>query len=147
MTLDTLRLQVSTGLVIASRRWRRVCHAALINYGVSEACAMPLLMIGRMGDGVRQVTLAQAIGIESASLVRLLDQLCKGGLIQRSEDPADRRAKALSLTEQGRALTGAIETELVSLRRELMQDVSKDDLEAAVRVFQALERNAQTRWS
>ena len=36
---------------------------------------VPLLMIGRLGDGVHQVKVAQASGMESPSLVRLLDRL------------------------------------------------------------------------
>lgn len=79
MSLDFLRLQVSSGLVVAARHWRRICHTALTGYGISEACAAPLLMIVRLGDGVHQVAVAQAAGLESPSLVRLLDQLCKAG--------------------------------------------------------------------
>lgn len=142
MNLDALNLQISTSLVISGRRWRRICQAALNNHGISEACAMPLVFIGRLGDGVRQVTLAQTLGIEGASLVRLLDQLCKSGLIERSEDPVDRRAKVLNVTERGQALTAAIEAELVTLRRDVLQGVPQEDLEAALRVFQAFE-NAQ----
>jgi hypothetical protein len=91
-------------MVVAARHWRRICQTALTGYGISEACAVPLLMIVRLGDGVHQVAVAQAAGLESPSLVRLLDQLCKAGLVCRSEDPLDRRAKALSLTAEGRAL-------------------------------------------
>ncbi|HCL53297.1 MAG TPA: MarR family transcriptional regulator, partial [Pseudomonas sp.] len=69
MSLDLLRLQVSSGLVVAARHWRRICHVALTGYGISEACAAPLLMIVRLGDGVHQVAVAQAAGLESPSLV------------------------------------------------------------------------------
>ncbi|RBB92054.1 MarR family transcriptional regulator, partial [Pseudomonas sp. MWU12-2115] len=69
-------MNISSGMVVASRHWRRICQTTLVNFGISEACAVPLLMIGRLGEGVRQVTVAQAAGMESPSLVRLLDQLC-----------------------------------------------------------------------
>ena len=139
MTLDLLRLQVSSGMVVAARHWRRICHAALTGYGISEACAAPLLMIVRLGDGVHQVAVAQAAGLESPSLVRLLDQLCKAGLVCRSEDPLDRRAKALSLTAEGRALAESIEAELVRLRRDVLQGIDQADLEATLRVLRAFE--------
>ena len=140
MTLDSLRLQVSTGMVVAARHWRRICHSALTSYGISEACAAPLLMIVRLGDGVHQVAVAQAAGLESPSLVRLLDQLCKAGLVCRSEDPLDRRAKALSLTVEGRALAESIEGELVRLRREVLGGIDQADLEATLRVIHAFEQ-------
>ncbi|MFJ3074307.1 MULTISPECIES: MarR family winged helix-turn-helix transcriptional regulator [Pseudomonas] len=139
MTLDSLRLQVSTGMVVAARHWRRICHAALTSYGISEACAAPLLMIVRLGDGVHQVAVAQAAGLESPSLVRLLDQLCKAGLVCRSEDPLDRRAKALSLTAEGRRLAEAIEAELVRVRHEVLQGIDDADLQATLRVLRAFE--------
>ncbi len=138
MNLDTLQMRITGGVVAASRQWRRVCQTTLINVGVTEACAGPLLMIARLGEGVRQVTVAQACGLESPSLVRLLDQLCKAGLVQRTEDPTDRRAKALSLTDQGRALANSIEEELIRLRRDIFGSVDPADLEATLRVFNAI---------
>ncbi|WAH58953.1 winged helix DNA-binding protein [Pseudomonas silvicola] len=143
MNLDKLHLNISTGMVTAARHWRRICQTTLANYGISEACAVPLLIIVRLGDGVRQVTVAHAAGLESPSLVRLLDQLCSSGFVIRTEDPTDRRAKALSLTATGRELAEAIEGELVRLRREVLNDIAPADLEAALRVVRAFEEAGQ----
>lgn len=143
MTLDALHMKISSGMVLAARHWRRICQAALTGYGISEACAVPLLMIVRLGDGVHQVAVAQAAGLESPSLVRLLDQLCKAGLVCRSEDPLDRRAKALSLTTEGRRLAESIEEELVRLRRQVLRGIDHADLEATLRVIQAFEDASQ----
>ena len=97
------------------------------------------MTIVRLGEGVRQVTVAQAAGMESPSLVRLLDQLCSAGYVCRSEDPNDRRAKCLSLTDSGRELVHAVESELVRLRHEVLEGISSSDLEAALRVIRAFE--------
>ncbi|BAQ71853.1 MULTISPECIES: MarR family winged helix-turn-helix transcriptional regulator [Pseudomonas] len=132
-------MNISSGMVVASRHWRRICQSTLVNFGISEACAVPLLMIGRLGEGVRQVTVAQAAGMESPSLVRLLDQLCSAGYVCRSEDPNDRRAKCLSLTDSGRELVQAVESELVRLRHDVLEGISSSDLEAALRVIRAFE--------
>jgi MarR family transcriptional regulator for hemolysin len=96
-------------------------------------------MIGRLGEGVRQVTVAQAAGMESPSLVRLLDQLCNCGYVRRTEDVHDRRAKCLSLTDTGRELVQAVEVELVRLRHEVLEGIDQSDLEAALRVLRAFE--------
>jgi MarR family transcriptional regulator for hemolysin len=142
-SLDKLQLNISSGMVAAARHWRRICQTTLANYGISEACAVPLLAIVRLGDGVRQVTVAHACGLESPSLVRLLDQLCTQDFVQRTEDATDRRAKALSLTAKGRELAEAIEGELVRLRRDVLQHVDQADLEAALRVVRAFEDAGQ----
>lgn len=143
-TLDSLQMNISSAMVLAARHWRKICQTTLVNYGISEACAVPLLMIGRLGEGVRQVTVAQAAGMESPSLVRLLDQLCQAGYVRRSEDLQDRRAKCLSLTDRGRELVQAVEVELVRLRREVLDGIAPADLETALRVIRAFESAEHT---
>jgi MarR family transcriptional regulator for hemolysin len=135
--LHTLRLSVSSALVVASRRWRRTIQDALAAYNVSEACAAPLLMAGRLGEAVRQVTLAEHVGIEGPSLVRLLDQLCASGLVRRDEDPDDRRAKTISLTAAGLAVTEKMEGDLRALRERVLKGLTRADLEATLRVLNA----------
>ncbi|ADG19248.1 transcriptional regulator, MarR family [Paraburkholderia atlantica] len=143
--LDVLRRTVSSTLVVAARKWRRTSHGVLAAFNVSEACATPLLTASRLGSAVRQVTLADHIGIEGPSLVRLLDQLCAAGLMRRDEDPEDRRAKTVVLTDEGRAVTAKMEEELVTLRAQALKGVSRDDLEAALRVFDAFTTDAAAR--
>lgn len=132
-------MNLTSSMVVGARHWRKICQATLVSYGISEACAVPLLMIGRLGDGVHQVKVAQASGMESPSLVRLLDQLCSCGYVCRTEDIHDRRAKALSLTERGRVLVQAVEEQLVRLRCDVLADIDPCDMEAALRVLRAFE--------
>lgn len=120
------------------RQWRRLVHDIVFAHGISDAGAVPLITIGRMGGGVNQVAVADEIGIEGPSLVRLLDQLCASGLIERREG-ADRRSKTLWLTPQGKAVTAQIEGELVKLRSRVLGHLSQSDIEAALRVFNAIE--------
>ena len=135
--LHDLRLAVSSLLVLTARKWRRTSDGVLTAYTGSEACATPLLMAGRLGEGVRQGTLAEHVGIEGPSLVRLLDQLCAAGLARRDEDPHDRRAKTISLTAAGRAVTAKMEEDLRALRAQVLKGVSRADLEATLRVLNA----------
>jgi MarR family transcriptional regulator for hemolysin len=86
----------------------------LAPFGLTEATAVPLVSISRIGEGVRQNALAEALRIEGPSLVRVLDHLCAAGLVERREDCADRRAKTLHLTETGRETTARIETALAA---------------------------------
>lgn len=137
--IHDLRQSVTGGLVRVARQWRRASHHVISGYGVSEACAAPLLMIGRLGEGVRQGTLAEYVGIEGPSLVRLLDQICQAGLARREDDPADGRAKTIWLTDAGRAVRAQIEDALVILRAEKLKGVSAADLAATLRVFKAIE--------
>ncbi len=46
--------------------------------------------------------LAAALGLDASTLSRTVDVLVKANLIERAQDPADRRAIRLKLTEAGR---------------------------------------------
>ena len=126
-------------LVLAARTWRRMTRAVTMRFGIAEAGAAPLLWIGRLGEGVRQNILAERIGVEGASLVRVLDDLAAAGLISRKPDPTDRRANLLHLTERGRTLTGEVEAELNELRARVFGDLDAADIAAAQRVIAAIK--------
>lgn len=136
-TLDERRL---TGAMLRlTRLYRREVDRMLSAHGLSDARALPVLQIARLGEGVRQGVLAEELGVEGPSLVRILDQLCAAGLVERRDDPTDRRAKTLHLSPDGRALAVVIEAALDQLRSGLLARISDDDLAAALRVLGAFE--------
>src|SRR6201997_4570869 len=96
-------IHAEIGLLISrlARAWRREADQALADHGLSQATALPLVVLLRWGKCARQGVLAEEIGIEGPSLVRLIDLLQAEGLVERREDPTDRRAKMLHLTEIG----------------------------------------------
>ncbi|MBB6250922.1 MarR family winged helix-turn-helix transcriptional regulator [Nitrospirillum iridis] len=109
-------------------------------YDQSEATALPLIVLARLGDGVRQGVLADHVGVEGPSLVRLVDMLEQDGLLERRNDPRDRRVKTLHLTPAGRALVGRLDGALDGMRQRLLAGVSLEQLETALTVFAAVER-------
>lgn len=135
-----LQLNLGGKLVKLARLYRREIDKRLTVFGVSDATAIPVMLIGRLGDGVRQIALAEEMGVEGPSLVRLLDQLSRAGLIERRDDPDDRRAKALHLTAAGARLAHEVESALVDIRMALFAGISEEDMVACIRVFDALEQ-------
>ncbi len=103
MTTGRKNIQEEISLIIArlARVRRRVADRTLSAHGLSEATAHPLQVLTRHNESVRQGSLAEEIGIEGPSLVRLIDLLEADGLVERREDPTDRRAKLLRLTAKG----------------------------------------------
>jgi MarR family transcriptional regulator for hemolysin len=129
-------------LLLAGRLWRKMARKAASEHGVSEAASSPLLWIARLGENVRQTALADAVGIEGASLVRLLDELQASGLITREPDASDRRANAVNLTPKGREVVAEVNEVLTKLRLEVFGDIPRKDAETAIRVFRAIEAAA-----
>lgn len=126
-------------LLRLARIYRRETDKALAAHGISDARALPVLHIARLGEGVRQGVLAEELGIEGPSLVRILDQLCAAGLVERRDDPNDRRAKTLHLSDEGRAMAALVEVRLDALRSSLLAEVPDADLTATLRVLARFE--------
>lgn len=126
-------------LLRLARIYRREVNRALAEHDLSDARALPVLHIARSGGGMRQGHLAEELGVEGPSLVRILDQLCAAGLVERRDDPKDGRAKTLHLTPEGDALAVIVEGAVQTLRTRLLVGVSAEDLAATVRTFAAFE--------
>jgi len=140
--IDHSRLRLTSSLLKAGPDWRRIVRDIVTAHGISQACAEPLIMIGRLGEGVRQIAVADELGIEGPSLVRLLDQLCAAGLVERHEDSGDRRAKSLWLTAEGRRITAEIERRLVEARAVVFAEFSQAEIETALRILDTLHAGA-----
>lgn len=115
-------------LAALTRRWRQVLDAEFQSCGLTDATWRPLLHLHHMGDGVRQKDLAASLGLEGPSVVRLLDTLTGKGLVLRTEDETDRRAKLLALTDEGRALVEIIQQSVVALEEQAFKPFSSAEL-------------------
>lgn len=130
-------------LAFAARRWRRELDEALAGFGLTDASWRPLVHLGRLGEGARQNDLARSLGIEGPSLVRLLDRLAAAGLVERREDPSDRRAKTLHLTAEGRDLVARLRAVVAKACAAMIEDVGEEDFAACMRVFAAISARAE----
>jgi MarR family transcriptional regulator for hemolysin len=142
-SLTTIHSEI--GLLIArlTRLWRREVDQALADHGLSQATALPLMVLLRRGKCVRQGVLAEEIGIEGPSLVRLIDLLQAEGLVERREDPTDRRAKTLHLTPKGEAKAEEINRVLRRVRANLLKDIAPEDLAVTFDALQRIEQRAE----
>jgi MarR family transcriptional regulator for hemolysin len=113
---------------------RRCYDQELTSFGLSRSLAKPLVYICQ-NDGVRQNALAEQMGIEGPSLVRVLDQLCANGLVVRRPDPDDQRARTLHLTPAGVELAERIIPVVEQLRKRLFAGAADSDLKTCLRVF------------
>lgn len=137
---DASLLAISTTLASLQRSYRAAVDKAVAPMGLSQALALPLVVIGRHGDGLRPGMLAVLLGIEGPSLVRSLAQLTRSGMVAYRKDLVDGRAKTLSLTPSGVAAREQIEAVLLEMRRGIYDGIADDDLAACLRVFATLEQ-------
>ncbi len=124
-------------LARVGRRWRTRLDARVKHLGLTQARWIALLQL-RHSDSVSQKELAERIGVEGPTLVRLLDALEQRGLIERCEAHDDRRVKKIHLTEKAKPLIEEIARIADALREELFEGTPSDDLATAHRVLRLI---------
>lgn len=117
-------------LVDVARLLRRRFEKALENagLGLTVAEARTLAFVSRR-PGLRQSTLAEELCVEPMTLVGFLDRLEAAGLVERIQDPADRRAKLIRLTPTAANIVRRIRAIGKSVREEAERDVDPAVLE------------------
>jgi MarR family transcriptional regulator for hemolysin len=140
--LDQTLMNLTAALTHASRAYKSAADKVAADYGLSQATGLPVLIMGRLVNkerpGVRPGVLAEALGLEASSLVRVVDHLIESGLLARHEDPQDRRARILELTDEGRKTAALMEQALIPFRRKLFGNFEPADVEATLRVLSGL---------
>ncbi|WP_370680993.1 MarR family winged helix-turn-helix transcriptional regulator [Comamonas sp. GB3 AK4-5] len=117
-------------MVTLVRQWRRQVEEQLAASGLTDATWTPLLHLRAWGDGSTQKALAERVGLDGSSLVRLLDILEARGWLERRADPADRRSKRIYLTEAGHAAVDRIRATMLEAELAMLQDLDEAEVEA-----------------
>ncbi|HEY0212188.1 MAG TPA: MarR family transcriptional regulator [Paenirhodobacter sp.] len=122
--------------VSLARSWRRVIDLKLAESGLSDADWAPLMYLHLSGDGITQSELAARAGVDSSTMVRLIDRLSERGLVERRIAPTDRRARLIYLTPAAAVEITRIRRELAGIEHELLADLSDTQVQS---ILQALE--------
>lgn len=130
--------------VTLSRRWRKVIHAELAATGLTDATWTPLVYLDAGGDGITQKALAELVGLDTSTLVRLLDILSERKFIERQIDPNDRRARLIVLTPAGRAEVARIKAQLVAVEAELLSGLDDTEVAVMLRAFSKISDAVET---
>jgi DNA-binding MarR family transcriptional regulator len=89
-------------------------------------------------EGVRLTELAARLGVTKQAIGPLVDDLARARMVERVEDPVDRRAKRIRWTAGGRrALRHGLGV-LAQLERELARDVGAERLAALADILEEL---------
>ncbi|HEY9278692.1 MAG TPA: winged helix DNA-binding protein [Eoetvoesiella sp.] len=130
------------GVLLGSvyRQWRRQVDLNFKDLGLSDATRMPLLVLYVHGEPLRQKDLADALYLDTSSLVRVLAQLRKAHLVDWTSDPADRRTKCIALTPAGREAASLILAKSMEIEQTILADLSPQELEVTRRALEKISR-------
>lgn len=110
--------EIAINLMDVARLLRTYADQRARQFGISRAQWVVLMRLDR-SEGLKQSELAEILDLQPISLTRLLDRLAENGLIERRDDPNDRRANRLYLTPAARPLLN----ELNALGNDMMDEV------------------------
>jgi MarR family transcriptional regulator, transcriptional regulator for hemolysin len=96
----------------------------------------------RHGRWTAQLDLARALGIESPTLTRHLDNLEQNGLVVRRQSEVDRRAVRVELTEAGEEAYQRMRAAVVAFNRRLQAGIGPDELQQLDDLLDRLGENA-----
>jgi DNA-binding MarR family transcriptional regulator len=137
MSLD-LKRELVAQLVESSRLLRNHIDHRAKSRGTTRAQWIVLFRL-REQEGLSQVDLAEVLELQPISLVRLLDRLVEHGLLERRQDPKDRRANRLFLTESGRQLVDDLDSLRDSIATDVLQNIPDGAIETSLKTLRDIK--------
>ncbi len=127
----------SFGLTVyeLSRAWRMRVDALMRPLGLTSATSSVLCTLACGPKPLTQRELAELIGVEGPTLVRLLDRLETMGWVRRDPVPGDRRMKHAALTEKALPFLDELVRVAVKLEEELLDGIPQEQLLVAHEVL------------
>ncbi|HHX8503773.1 TPA: MarR family transcriptional regulator [Vibrio diabolicus] len=141
--INSLRdLSLAEKLSRVARLWKMVADRELEPLNLTYPRWTALWKLYRMGDNVSQKHLAEALEIELASLMRTLKLLEEQSLITRHCSEHDKRARIVSLTEEGKTLLKQMETRILQVRSKLLTEINDQELQKLSLILDQIAHNA-----
>ncbi len=103
---------------------------------IKALCAMDV-----DGEDRSVKALAESMKVSLPAMSRAIDGLFERGLVDRQEDPVDRRMKRLRLTESGRAITSSLNETRLATMQEFLTSLSDEEAGALTQALDLILAN------
>ncbi|WP_285107927.1 MarR family transcriptional regulator [Promicromonospora sp. MEB111] len=130
--------EIGLRYLTTSARLRRTVDEHLARGGVSLAQTKILQVLARSGP-IRQARLAVELGYAARSITQAVEAMERDGLVRRAADPADLRAKVVTVTEEGARALAVGEAAGDEILRQIFGDLGPDRLAALGEVLAVLD--------
>jgi DNA-binding MarR family transcriptional regulator len=126
--------------VLSAAIYRAVSEAGATDMRPAHGNAMEMLAIQ---DGLRLTDIAARAGMAPQSMGEIVDDLVAKGYLSRREDPTDRRAKRIYLTQKGRDTAQASRIALLEIERRISETLGTDTYQEMRRNLAAISEISQ----
>lgn len=129
---------LADSFMAVARRIRHTHMSALEPFGLNPSQSRALHVLAREGQPMRLRALADRLRIVARSATDVVDSLEEANLVARENDPADRRAVLVSLTDTGRTQLHAIDAARSEVAVELFDTLDPDEREELQRILKKI---------
>ena len=138
-TADPAELATALRFLIArlARQQRRA--AAMEPHDLTASRLAALASLARLGP-LTLGELAGVEGVQSPTMTRIVTKLEELGLVDRTEDPSDRRVTRLAVTPDGAALLEDVRTRESAFLARRLAEMGADERRRLARALPLLER-------
>ena len=136
------RKSIAYWIGAVARANEQVVNAALAPHGVTIRQVQVLACL-KLFDGPAQNELAETLGVEPPTLVRVLDRMEAAGWIERRDDPADRRRKLVRATKKVEPVWATIVEQGTAVEARATRGIKKADLKTARQVLERMLANLE----
>lgn len=136
--MDNRQLSFSHLLYLTAHHWRLAVNRRLKDLGMSQATWVAVASIARNEQPLSQSELAQELGVESATVVPLINRLVEAGLVERVLTERDKRKRLLVAMPKGLELYHQVKAVADELREEILTVITPEEQEITQRVLTRL---------
>jgi DNA-binding MarR family transcriptional regulator len=140
-TPQQLEADLGWALLAVLRSYREISEALLADLPGGPR-GYHVLATAMTGEPPSQLALARKLGVDRTVMTYLLDDLEKGGLIERRPDPADRRARRITVTDAGSAALCDVQRSLRAAEETLLEPLDPEERPALRRMLYRLATRA-----
>lgn len=113
-------------LAKASQAGTRHWSESVAEFGVTAVQAMVLAFLAEE-DGITSGRLGSRVQLDSATLTGVLDRLARAGLIERKNNPEDRRSIRICLTQKGKSIGNEIQGLIEPENRSFLSNLTHEE--------------------
>ncbi|MDR3782070.1 MAG: MarR family transcriptional regulator [Candidatus Nitrosotalea sp.] len=133
----------SIGFVVysASKAFQKAFDLELRNKSGITITQSKVIFSLYLHSGLTQRELADKIGVESPTLVPIIDKMEEDGYVERRSDPNDRRIKRIYTTSKTDSLWDSVMECATHLRKISIKDVSEQEIKLALEIVKKITEN------
>jgi MarR family transcriptional regulator for hemolysin len=142
-SVEDMKLRFTRRVIFLARRWRNRINEGMRQAGQSHARWITLTWVSILDGKANHRELAERVGVELPTLIRLLNRLEEEGLVARAAHESQARAKSVTLTPAGRQVLTEMGRITEEVRAEFLDGVDPEKLATAMDLLDGVLAKAQ----